>query len=93
MYIVTLALGAPDRSAAAIAMSRDARAHTVHPGQWIGEHEVLAITDDWTGAHPHVWLRRGIEVCRATLNGNPARVVAPPVKQKRAIQRRRRRAR
>jgi hypothetical protein len=56
----------------------------VRPGQWLGEWEVLAITDDWSGMRPGVWLRRGAEVCRARLNGNPERVPPRRMKRRRA---------
>lgn len=83
VYIVSLSPGHPERSAASISTTPAGRARVVHPGQWIGEWEVLAITDDWTGMRPGVWLRRDSEVCRARLSGNAEREPPPrPSKRK-----------
>lgn len=86
VYIVSLSPLHPERSAASLATTGIGRAHVVSPGQWIGDWELLAITDDWSGAKPHVWLQRGTEVCRARLDGNPARV-PPPRSTKRKARR------
>jgi hypothetical protein len=57
----------------------------------LGDWEVLAITDDWTGLNPGVWLVKDWQVCRAELAGNPSRVhvaLKPPIKKKRPRKRR-----
>ncbi|MEO8182338.1 MAG: hypothetical protein ABI895_26175 [Deltaproteobacteria bacterium] len=76
VYIVTVAENAPSRSAASFATSETARTNFAHPGEVVGGWELLAITDDWTGANPVVWLLREDEVCRTGLTGNPARLQA-----------------
>jgi hypothetical protein len=73
VYIVTVAEQAPYASAASLAVEPDAPAHFVHSGQSVGDWEVLAIKDDWTGTSPVVWLRHEGEVCRARFAGNPQR--------------------
>jgi transposase len=42
-------------------------------GQTIGSFEVIAITDDWSGLNPIVWLKDGREICRVALDGNELR--------------------
>jgi len=76
VYIVTVAENAPSRSAVSFATSETAQANLARPGERVGGWELLAITDDWTGANPVVWLLRDDEVCRTGLTGNPARVKA-----------------
>lgn len=88
VHIVSLSPGDPEDSAASISTTANGRAHIVHPGQWIGEWEVLAITDDWTGMKPGVWLRRDAEVCRALLSGSHEHAQPPPSSNKRAKKRR-----
>lgn len=73
VYIVTVAEQAPDASAASLAVGPDGPAQFVHPGQSVGDWDVLAINDDWTGTSPVVWLRHEGEVCSARLAGNPQR--------------------
>jgi hypothetical protein len=106
VYIVTVSERSPRHSAVSFATSSDARARFARPGQVVEQWEVLAITEDWTGHNPVVWLLRAGEVCRAGLTGNPARLqaalaaraaqeaqVAKEAKRKQRLRRRRRRAR
>lgn len=101
VYIVTVASDSPRRSAVSLAESETAQARLLHPGERVGAWELLAITDDWTGVNPTVWLVRDGQVCRTGLTGNPARVKAAQQRQlqqeqqerERRRQRRRRRAR
>lgn len=88
VYIVSLSPGHPEQSAASISTTPKGRARVVRPGQWIGEWEVLAITDDWTGTRPGVWLRRDAEICRARLSGSEDRTVTEPPRRKRTKKRR-----
>jgi hypothetical protein len=94
VYIVSIAEAAPMASAASLGIGKDSPARFRRPGQRIGDWEVLAITDDWSGANPGVWLLKDNTVCRAELAGNATRV-HPPLKQvhKKSIKRRRGRAR
>lgn len=78
VYIVSIAEGSPLASTASLAVGKTSPARLRRPGQRIGDWDVLAITDDWTGANPAVWLLKGNAVCRAELAGNPTRVHAPP---------------
>ncbi len=93
VYIVSTS-EAPAASAASLAVGKASPARFRRPGQSIGDWEVLAITDDWSGVNPGVWLLKDDAVCRAELAGNPARVHVP-LKQvrKRKVTRRRRRGR
>jgi len=94
VYIVTLVENAPSRSAVSFASSETARANFAHPGERIDGWELLAITDDWTGANPVVWLlREEEEVCRTGLTGNPARLQAILQQEKHERQARRARHR
>jgi hypothetical protein len=96
VYIVTTFEHAPSHSAASLAVSRSAPARFRRPGQTIGTWEVLAITEDWTGLNPIVWLARDGEICRAELAGNPSRVHVlpkPPPKKKARRKRKPRRRR
>jgi hypothetical protein len=94
VYIVSIAEAAPMASAASLGIGKGSPARFRRPGQRIGDWEVLAITDDWSGANPGVWLLKNNAVCRAELAGNPTRVHAPLKQvQKKAIKRRRGRAR
>jgi hypothetical protein len=79
VYIVTIAEDAPAASAASIAVEADGPAHFVHPGQSVGDWDVLAINDDWTGTNPVVWLRHDGEICSARLAANPQRSRASQV--------------
>lgn len=82
VYIVTIAEGAPRLSAASIGIGKKAPARFRRPGETIGDWTVLAITDDWPGIEPDVWLEKDGSACRAELAGNPSRV--PPVTKPRA---------
>ena len=96
VYIVSIAEAAPMASAASLAIGKGSPARFRRPGQRIGDWEVLAITDDWSGANPGVWLLKDNAVCRAELAGNPTRVHVPLKQAKTADHgrgRRRRRAR
>ena len=93
VYIVTTFELSPRDSAASLASSKTGPARFRRAGQMLGEWEVLGITDDWTGLNPSVWLVKDNEVCRADLDGNPARVhvaLKPPVKKRKPKRRRRR---
>jgi hypothetical protein len=76
VYIVTIAENSPSHSAVSFATSETAGASFAHPGERIDGWELVAITDDWTGANPVVWLLREDEVCRTGLTGNPSRLQA-----------------
>ncbi len=76
VYAVTLVERSPLESAVSLGISPSSPATLVRPGQATNGWEVLAITDDWTGMMPVVWLRHEDQVCRAGLTGNPARVKA-----------------
>lgn len=93
VYIVTIAEGAPLRSAASLGFGKKGPARLRRPGQRIGKWTVLAISDDWSGLNPDVWLEKQGQVCRAELAGNPDRVhVAPkPPPPKKAPARRKKR--
>jgi hypothetical protein len=94
VYIVSMAEAAPMASAASLAIGKGSPARFRRPGQRIGDWEVLAITDDWSGANPGVWLLKDNAVCRAELAGNPARVHVPQKQGKKPpVKSRRRRAR
>jgi len=100
VYIVSHAESAPLHSAASLGIGKRGRARFRQPGGRIGDYNVLAIEDDWTGLEPHVWLERDGRVCLAQLAGNPTRVhsaLKPPAppraaarKKKRSKARRRR---
>jgi hypothetical protein len=91
VYIVTLAEGAPRRSAASIGVGKKGPARLRHPGETLGDWTVLAITDDWTGINPNVWLEKDGAACRAELAGNPSRIHQTPKPRPKAKARRRRR--
>jgi hypothetical protein len=91
VYVVSIQEGAPRASAVSFATDAKSPAKYAHPGQKVGDWEVLAITDDWSGTDPSVWLIHDGEVCRAGLTGNPARIPPPPPPP--APRRRRRRRR
>jgi hypothetical protein len=74
VYIVTLAEGSPQSSAASLGLGSKGAARFRQPGERIGTWTVLAITDDWTGLEPDVWLEKDGVVCQAQLAGNPARL-------------------
>jgi hypothetical protein len=78
VYIVTIVSGAPQRSTASLGVGRDAPARVRVPGERIGDFTVLAISDDWSGLQPHVWLEKDGAVCDARLAGNPTRVHVSP---------------
>jgi hypothetical protein len=93
VYIVTIAEGAPLRSAASLGLGKRGRARLRRPGERIDDWTVLAITDDWSGLNPDVWLERDGMACRAQLAGNPARLHETPKPLPRPTPRRRRRRR
>ena len=88
VYVVSIAESAPRRSAVSMATKSTDRAKYAHPGQRVDDWEVLAITDDWSGTNPTVWLARDAEVCRSGLTGNPARREVPPPPRRRHRRRR-----
>lgn len=91
VYIVTITDGAPERSAASIGVGKKGPARFRRPGEGIGDWTVLAITDDWSGLNPDVWLEKDGTVCRAELAGNPSRIQHTPKPRPRPKARRRRR--
>jgi hypothetical protein len=91
VYIVTIAEGAPLRSAASIGVGKKGPARLRRPGEALGDWTVLAITDDWTGINPEVWLEKDGAACRAELAGNPSRIHQAPKPRAKAKARRRRR--
>lgn len=78
VYIVTLAEGAPLQSSASLGIGKQGPARFRRPGQSVGDWTVLAISDDWTGLNPQVWLERDGLACRAELAGNPSRIHQAP---------------
>jgi hypothetical protein len=91
VYIVTVAEGAPQRSAASLGVGKQGPARFRRPGERIGDWTVLAISDDWTGLNPDVWLEKDGTVCRAELEGNPSRIHQAPKPPPKPKARRRRR--
>jgi hypothetical protein len=91
VYIVTVAEGAPQRSAASLGVGKKGPARFRRPGERIGDWTVLAISDDWTGLNPDVWLEKDGAVCRAELEGNPSRIHQAPKPPPKPKARRRRR--
>jgi hypothetical protein len=77
VYIVTIAEGAPQRSAASLGLGKAGPARFRQVGETFGDFAVLSITDDSTGLNPAVWLGKNGSVCKAELAGNPTRVHAP----------------
>jgi len=96
VYLVTVFEGSPRDSAVTFATSAEQSASFARPGQKVGPWEVLAITEDWTGMMPVVWLVQDRKVCRTGLTGNPARVLAIQAREaqasREAAERRRQRA-
>jgi hypothetical protein len=92
VYIVSVA-EVPTASAASLAVGKTSPARFRRPGDRIGDWEVLAITEDWSGMNPAVWLLKGDAVCRAELAGNPARVHVPLRQVKKPVVRKKRRRR
>jgi hypothetical protein len=92
VYIVSVA-EAPTGSAASLGVGKNSPARFRRPGDRIGDWEVLAITEDWSGMNPAVWLLKGNAVCRAELAGNPARVHVPLKQVKKPVVRKKRRRR
>jgi hypothetical protein len=78
VYIVTVAEATPRFSAASLALGKTSPARFRRPGERLGEWEVVAITDDWSGLNPGVWLAKDDSICRAELAGNPSRIHVPP---------------
>jgi hypothetical protein len=94
VYIVTIAEGAPERSAASLGLGKTGPARFRQLGETIGDYTVLSITDDSTGLNPAVWLGKEGAACRAELAGNPARVHVPlPVRKNSVAKPRRKRRR
>jgi hypothetical protein len=93
VYIVSVAEGAPRWSAASIGVGKEGPARLRRPGESIGDWTVLAISDDWTGLNPDVWLEKDGRACRAELEGNPSRIHQAPKPRPRLEKRRRRRRR
>jgi len=90
VYIVMIAEGAPLRSSASIGVGKKGPARFRRPGQRVASWTVLAISDDWTGLNPRVWLEKDGTACRAELAGNPSRAHQTPKPPPRAKARRRR---
>lgn len=90
VYAVSLLEGAPRASAVSFATDASSAGKYAHPGQKVGDWEVLSITDDWSGSDPSIWLIHEGEVCRAHLTGNPTRVPPPPPPPRPRRKRRRR---
>jgi hypothetical protein len=90
VYAITILEGAPGASAVSFATDAKSPGKYAHPGQKVGDWEVLSITDDWSGANPSAWLIHEGEVCRARLTGNPARIPPPPPPPRPRRKRRRR---
>ena len=81
VYIVTLVEGAPRLSSASIGVGETGPARFRRPGQKVGAWTLLAISDDWSGLQPKVWLAKDGTACLAKLAGNPTRsqrAPAPP---------------
>jgi hypothetical protein len=78
VYIVSIVEGAPLSSAASLGVGKKGPARLRRAGERIGDWTVLAISDDWSGLNPDVWLEKDGWVCRAELAGNPARIHQPP---------------
>jgi hypothetical protein len=74
VYIVSVVEPDARLSVASLGVGHDGPARLRHLGDRIGDWEVAAITDDWSGLRPEVWLVRGEAYCRARLAGNPSRV-------------------
>lgn len=73
VYAVSISPSFPEYSAASIAPGADSRGRFRQIGQSIGDWEVSAIIDDWSGLNPEVWLSRDELLCRAELAGNSKR--------------------
>jgi hypothetical protein len=73
VYIVTLVEDAPRLSSASIGVGETGPARFRRPGQTVGEWTLLAISDDWSGLRPKVWLVKDGTACLAKLAGNPTR--------------------
>jgi hypothetical protein len=100
VYLVTVFEDSPRDSAVSFAPSAKESASFARPGQKVGDWEVLAITETWSGMMPIVWLARDAEVCRVGLTGNVERVKAiqaqtarEEAERQRKVRRRRRRRR
>ena len=81
VYIVTLVEGAPLSSSASIGVGETGPARFRRPGHKVGTWTLLAISDDWSGLQPKVWMAKNGTVCLAKLAGNPTRshqTAAPP---------------
>jgi hypothetical protein len=73
VYIVTLVEDAPRLSSASIGVGETGPARFRRPGQTVGAWTLLAISDDWSGLQPRVWLAKKGTACLAKLAGNPTR--------------------
>jgi len=78
VYIVTLVEQAPRRSSASIGVGENGPARFRRPGQTVGAWTLLAISDDWSGLQPKVWLVKDGAACLAKLAGNPTRAHQTP---------------
>jgi hypothetical protein len=74
VYIVSVVEPDVRLSVASLGIGNDGPARLRHLGDRIGDWQVAAITDDWSGLRPEVWLVRGETYCRARLAGNPSRI-------------------
>ncbi len=86
VYIVSVVESDARLSVASLGIGQDGPARMRHLGDRIGDWKVAAITDDWSGLRPEVWLVRGETYCRAKLAGNPSRAqgATPPPRPPRA---------
>jgi len=73
VYIVSVDIDDPSLSSASLSLSGKGSGNYRRVGGLIGAYEVMAITDDWSGLNPKVYLRQGDEVCSAKLTGNSVR--------------------
>lgn len=91
VYIVTYVPDEPSASVASLALDGAQSGTLRRVGQTIGGYEVAAITEDWSGLNPTVWLRRDGKLCRARLDGNSKRGPSEPRPAPKKRKRKRRR--
>lgn len=91
VYIVTYVPDEPSASVASLALDGAQSGTLRRVGQTIGGYEVAAITEDWSGLNPTVWLRRDGKLCRARLDGNSKRGPSEPRPAPKTRKRKRRR--
>ncbi len=89
VYIVTVSVDDPSQSTASISTAASGDGSYRRVGDFIGDYEVKAIRDDWTGLAPKVWLAHDGELCYAPLTGSEQREKAAA---QRALQRKRKRS-